>query len=188
MKMIVGLGNIGKEYDKTRHNIGFMSVDALADKYGATFKQDGAHNAFVADIRIDGEKVLLVKPTTYMNDSGRAVGPLMDYYDLDIADLLVVQDDMDMDLGRLRLRAKGSAGGHNGIKSIANHLNTQTFNRLKFGIGHPAHVHQAVIDYVLGKFGKDDEPDVLRGIDGAIAIFEAFASGQDMPALMNQFN
>jgi PTH1 family peptidyl-tRNA hydrolase len=188
MKMIVGLGNIGKEYHETRHNIGFMTVDAMADKYGATFKQDGAHSAFVADIRVDGEKVLLVKPTTYMNDSGRAVGPLMSYYDLDVADLLVVQDDMDMDLGRLRLRTKGSAGGHNGIKSIAAHLDTQTFNRLKFGIGHPAHVHKAVVDFVLGKFGKDEQPDVQLGIDKALDIFEAFASGKTMPDLMNQFN
>ena len=188
MKMIVGLGNIGKEYDRTRHNIGFMTVDALADKHNATFKQDGAHNAFVADIRIAGEKVLLVKPTTYMNDSGRAVCPLMDYYDLDIPDLLVVQDDMDMELGRLRLRQKGSAGGHNGIKSIAQHLDTQTFNRLKFGVGHPAHTQKAVVDFVLGKFGKDEEPEMLGGIDKALDIFEAFASGSDMPTLMNKFN
>lgn len=188
MKMIVGLGNIGKEYDRTRHNIGFMTVDALADKHNATFKQDGAHNAFVADVRIAGEKVLLVKPTTYMNDSGRAVRPLMDYYDLDIPDLLVVQDDMDMELGRLRLRQKGSAGGHNGIKSIAQHLDTQTFNRLKFGVGHPVHTQKAVVDFVLGKFGKDEEPEMLGGIDKALDIFEAFASGSDMPTLMNKFN
>ena len=188
MKMIVGLGNIGKEYDQTRHNVGFMTVDALADKYQATFKQDGAHHAFVADVRINNEKVLLVKPTTYMNDSGQAVRPLVDYYKLDLADLLVVQDDMDMDLGRLRLRQKGSAGGHNGIKSIANQLVTQKFNRLKFGIGHPAHVHQAVVDYVLGRFGKDEQPDLLAGLDKAVEIFEDFAAGKDMPMLMNQFN
>jgi len=188
MKMIVGLGNIGKEYDRTRHNIGFMAVDELAAQHQANFKQDGAHNAFVADVRIGTEKVLLVKPTTYMNDSGRAVRPLMAYYDLDINDLLVVQDDMDMDLGRLRLRTKGSAGGHNGIKSIAQHLDTQTFNRLKFGIGHPTHTQKAVVDFVLGKFTKDEEPAMQQGIDQAVVIFEAFAANSDMPTLMNKFN
>lgn len=186
-KMIVGLGNIGQEYDQTRHNIGFMTVDALAEKYQATFKQDGSHHAFVATIRIENEKVILVKPTTYMNYSGRAVGPLMTYYKLAIEDLLVIQDDMDMDLGRLRLRTKGSAGGHNGIKSIAAHLNTQQFNRLKFGIGHPAHVHQAVIDFVLGKFTKDEQSDMLAGIDHAIDILESFPV-YDMATLMNKFN
>lgn len=188
MKMIVGLGNIGQEYDKTRHNIGFMTVDALAEAQGVNFNLDSKHHALVASTMMDGEKVLLVKPTTYMNESGQAVAPLMDYYKLALEDLLVVQDDMDMDLGRLRLRAKGSAGGHNGIKSIINHLGTQNFGRLKFGIGHPSHQHQAVIDYVLGKFGKDEEIDVLRGIDKAQGIFAAFANGDDMPTMMNAFN
>ena len=188
MKLIVGLGNIGKEYDHTRHNIGFMTVDALAAAKGAEFKLDSKHHAMTATVMLSGEKVMLVKPTTYMNESGQAVGPLMKYYNLDLADLLVVQDDMDMDLGRLRLRAKGSAGGHNGIKSITNHLATQNFSRLKFGIGHPSHQHQAVVDFVLGKFGKDEDVDVLRGIDKALEIFEAFANGDDMPTLMNAFS
>lgn len=186
--MIVGLGNIGPKYAKTRHNIGFMTVDALAEKYSTQFKQDGPHSAFVAEVHIAGEKVLLVKPTTYMNDSGRAVGPLMTYYHLDLADLLVVQDDMDIELGKLRLRQKGSAGGHNGIKSIIAHLGTDKFNRLKFGIEHPRHEQKAVVDFVLGQFGKDEQPDILAGIDKAVAIFEAFSDGTDMPTLMNKFN
>ncbi|MCI1547739.1 MAG: aminoacyl-tRNA hydrolase, partial [Pediococcus acidilactici] len=117
MKMIVGLGNIGKEYDQTRHNTGFMVVDALAKKYGVDhFKIH--HEAMVGEFFSNGEKVLLVKPTTYMNDSGRAVRPLMDHYDLALTDLIVVYDDMDMPVGKIRLRQKGSAGGHNGIKSL----------------------------------------------------------------------
>lgn len=188
MKMIVGLGNIDKKYHETRHNIGFMVVDALAEQYGVSFKQDGPHNAFVADLYLGTEKVLLVKPTTYMNDSGRAVGPLVAYYDLDLADLLIIQDDMDMDLGKLRLRAKGSAGGHNGIKSIAQHLNTQTFNRLKFGIAHPKHEQQAVVNFVLGKFSADEQPVIMQGIDQSIEIIKALAQGDDMPTLMNKFN
>lgn len=188
MKMIVGLGNIGAEYAHTRHNIGFMTVDALAASQGANFKVVSKQHAMIAEINLAGEKILLVKPTTYMNESGQAVGPLMDYYNLALDDLLVVQDDMDMDLGRLRLRAKGSAGGHNGIKSIINHLGTQSFARLKFGIGHPSHQHQAVVDYVLGKFSKDEDIDVLRGTDKALEIFTAFADGDDLPTMMNAFN
>jgi len=188
MKMIVGLGNIGKEYDRTRHNIGFMTVDAFAEQYQAKFKQDGPHKAFVADLRVGTEKVLLVKPTTYMNLSGEAVRPLLDYYNLDVADLLVIQDDMDLEFGKLRLRAKGSAGGHNGIKSLIAQLGTQEFNRLKFGIAHPKHEKQAVVDFVLGKFGKDDEPDLLRGIDTAQKIIEDFAAGLEINELMNKYN
>ncbi|WJI91132.1 aminoacyl-tRNA hydrolase [Weissella viridescens] len=188
MKMIVGLGNIGREYDRTRHNVGFIVLDALADKYDLTFKQDSEHHAFVANWFFNGEKVLLVKPTTFMNDSGRAVRPLMDYYKIELEDILIVHDDMDMDLGKIRLRAKGSAGGHNGIKSIANHLNTQNFNRLKFGISHPKHTHQAVIDFVLGKFGEDEQVELAAGVDKSLDIFEDFAAGDDIQTLMNHYN
>ncbi|ARW19091.1 Aminoacyl-tRNA hydrolase [Pediococcus pentosaceus] len=115
MKMIVGLGNIGKEYDKTRHNTGFMVVDELAKKHDINnFKVQS--DALIADFRVNGEKVLLVKPTTYMNDSGRAVRPLMDYYDVDLNDMIVAYDDMDMPVGKIRLRQKGSAGDIMGLK------------------------------------------------------------------------
>lgn len=152
MKMIVGLGNIGKEYDKTRHNTGFMVVDELAKKHDINnFKVQS--DALIADFRVNGEKVLLVKPTTYMNDSGRAVRPLMDYYDVDLNDMIVAYDDMDMPVGKIRLRQKGSAGGHNGIKSIIAHVGTQSFNRVRVGIDHPT--KESVVDYVLGKFRKE---------------------------------
>ncbi len=145
MKMIVGLGNIGKEYDKTRHNTGFMVVDELAKKHDINnFKVQS--DALIADFRVNGEKVLLVKPTTYMNDSGRAVRSLMDYYDVDLNDMIVAYDDMDMPVGKIRLRQKGSAGGHNGIKSIIAHVGTQSFNRVRVGIDHPT--KESVVDYV----------------------------------------
>lgn len=115
MKMIVGLGNPGKKYENTKHNVGFMVVDRLATEHGAVFKKN-AFEAEVTDYFVDGEKVLLVKPMTFMNESGRAVGPLMTYFGVYLEELVVIADDLDMDLGKLRLRQKGSAGGHNGLK------------------------------------------------------------------------
>ncbi|QIL49913.1 aminoacyl-tRNA hydrolase [Weissella coleopterorum] len=188
MKMIVGLGNIGKEYDQTRHNVGFMTIDAFAQELNINFKQDGPHRAFVAEGWVGTDKVLLVKPTTYMNLSGEAVAPLMKYYHLNLADLLIVQDDMDMELGRLRLRSKGSAGGHNGIKSIINHLGTQDFNRLKFGIAHPKHEKQAVINFVLGKFDKNDAITVDQSIQVAKKMMQDFVQGKPVDQIMNQYN
>ncbi|MCM0582025.1 aminoacyl-tRNA hydrolase [Weissella diestrammenae] len=188
MKMIVGLGNVGQKYDQTRHNIGFMVIDAFAQKHGVTFKQDGPHQAYVATLRIGAEKVLLVKPTTYMNLSGEAVGSLVKYYKLALDDLLIVQDDMDLALGKLRLREKGSAGGHNGIKSVIAHLGTSEFNRLKFGIAHPKHEKKAVVDFVLGKFDADDQIDILQGIDISEQLITDFCEGHTMATLMNQYN
>ena len=185
MKMIVGLGNIGKEYDQTRHNTGFMVVDALAKKYGVDhFKIH--HEAMVGEFFLNGEKVLLVKPTTYMNDSGRAVRPLMDYYDLALTDLIVVYDDMDMPVGKIRLRQKGSAGGHNGIKSLIAHLGTEKFRRLRAGIEHPA--HQKVVDYVLGRFTKEQKADFEIGVQNAIAALDDWLAGAEFSQLMNQYN
>ena len=169
MKMIVGLGNIGKEYDKTRHNTGFMVIDELAKKHDINnFKVQS--DALIADFRVNGEKVLLVKPTTYMNDSGRAVRPLMDYYDVDLNDMIVAYDDMDMPVGKIRLRQKGSAGGHNGIKSIIAHVGTQSFNRVRIGIDHPT--KESVVDYVLGKFRKEQITDFEIGVQNAVAALE----------------
>ena len=136
MKMIVGLGNIGRQYAQTRHNVGFMIVDELANNLNTTF-QTSKFEAQVATAFQGGEKVLLVKPSTYMNDSGQAVGPLMSYYNVDPTDLLVIHDDLDLPLGKVRLKQKGSAGGHNGIKSIINHVGDQHFKRVKVGIDHP---------------------------------------------------
>lgn len=136
MKLIAGLGNPDDKYKFTRHNAGFMALDYLAYKYDFAFKFESKFNAQVAKINHEGESVLMVKPMTYMNLSGNAIQPLMNFYKIEPKDILVVYDDIDMPLGGMRFRAKGSAGGHNGIKSIINVLGgNNTFDRLKIGIG-----------------------------------------------------
>ena len=136
MKIIAGLGNPGAEYAHTKHNVGFMLVDALAEELGIDAWRE-KFNALVAEGRIGAEKVLLVKPLTYMNESGRALAPLLDWYKLAPEELIVVHDDMDIAVGTIRLRRKGSAGGHNGIKSLLAHIGSQEFSRVRIGIGRP---------------------------------------------------
>ncbi|GEK28940.1 aminoacyl-tRNA hydrolase [Furfurilactobacillus siliginis] len=185
MKMIVGLGNIGAEYDRTRHNVGFMVIDQLAEEYGVTFKR-AKQEALVGTALINNEKVLLVKPTTYMNDSGRAVHPLMEYYNLTIDDIIIVHDDMDLPVGKIRLRQKGSAGGHNGIKSIIAHVGSPAFKRVRVGIDHPT--RSSVVDYVLGRFTQAQTLDIHAGMDHAQAALESWLSGTKFNEVMNEFN
>ncbi|KRM09746.1 aminoacyl-tRNA hydrolase [Paucilactobacillus suebicus] len=186
MKMIVGLGNIGPQYDETRHNTGFMVVDRLAVDNQLSFKHVSKMEAMLASGMINGEKVLLVKPTTFMNDSGRSVRPLVDYYDLDISDLVIVHDDMDLPVGKIRLKKKGSAGGHNGIKSLISYLGTQHFNRVKVGIDHPN--KQSVVNYVLGKFKPDQKEAFEQAKISAVSSIEEWVSGKNFDQLMNEFN
>ena len=150
MKLIVGLGNPGKEYENTRHNVGFMIVDHYlgSDEWKEKFK------ALYCEKRINGEKVLFVKPLTFMNLSGDAVVQFVHYYDIDINDILVIQDDMDIAFGSFKLKKDSSDGGHNGIKSIINRLGTQGFSRLKVGLSHDKSMDTR--DYVLGRFSKED--------------------------------
>lgn len=148
MKLVVGLGNPGKEYDKTRHNIGFM----VLDDYLGNVKWSTKFNALYYESVINQEKVLFVKPLTYMNNSGNAVGEFVRYFNLDMKDILVIQDDLDLNVGDYKLKCHSSSGGHNGIKSIINSLGNQDFLRLKVGIGSVK--KDQVIDYVLGKFSK----------------------------------
>ena len=131
VKMIVGLGNPGSKYHETRHNIGFMAIDRLAKVFNVTFSEEKNFKAEVGSCFVNGEKVYLVKPTTFMNNSGIAIHALLTYYNIDIKDFLVIYDDLDMEVGRIRLRQKGSAGGHNGIKSIIAHTGTQHLTVLK---------------------------------------------------------
>ncbi len=143
MKIIAGLGNPGAEYAKTRHNVGFMFVDALADALGLSASDwKDKFDAKVADARIGTEKVVLVKPQTYMNESGRAISPLMNWYKLEPEDLIVAHDDMDIPAGTIRIRKKGSAGGHNGIKSVLAHVGDEHFARVRIGI-------REAIDYLI---------------------------------------
>lgn len=154
MKWIIGLGNPGPEYQLTRHNIGFMAIDALAQEFGGSFKPE--HKALTAKVTIDGEKVLLVKPQTFMNLSGEAARSLMDYYQLELPNLLVIHDEVDLPFATMKLHKKKSAGGNNGIKSMHQHLGTDDYARLRLGVGRPSHPGQDVADYVLRNFGKDE--------------------------------
>lgn len=185
-KMIVGLGNPGPKYTNTKHNIGFITLDEWAFQHKAQFNKS-KFDAYYLEERVAGEKVLLVKPMTYMNDSGRAVRPLMDYFDVELENLVVVYDDMDMPTGRIRLRQKGSAGGHNGIKSIIQHLGTEEFNRIRIGIGRPL-PNTTVIQHVLSPFPKEEHPDMLEAVRDSVEAIDHFLTGHDFLTTMNQFN
>lgn len=184
MKLIVGLGNIGKQYEKTRHNVGFMVLDEYCNNT-FDFKLEAKLKSNIAITNINGEKVIFIKPTTYMNLSGEALRAVMNFYKIDIKDILVIYDDMDMPTGKLRIRAKGSAGGHNGIKSIIAHLGTDEFKRIKVGIDKPKY---DVIDYVLGKFTKDEQPLLNLGIEKAIKVIDEFIKDTSFDKIMNNYN
>lgn len=186
MKMIVGLGNIGTRYDGTRHNTGFMVVDQLARDYHLGAFTHLKQEAVAVSGVINGEKVMLVKPTTFMNDSGRAVGPLVDYYDIDLDDLVIVNDDLDMPVGKVRLKTHGASGGHNGLKSIISALGTKNFNRVKVGIDHPQ--HGTVVSHVLGKFSKEERPKFDQAVEQAEHALEDWINGEDFAKLMNAYN
>ena len=186
MKMFAGLGNPGTEYAATRHNVGFMLADALAARWDATgwrTKQD----ALVAEARLGAEKILLVKPLTYMNESGRAVGPLLDWYKLDVSDLVVAHDDMDLPVGTIRIRKKGSAGGHNGMKSILYHVQDENFPRVRIGVGHPVHGREQVIRHVLSPFSGEDAQRIREAIEYLLPAVECIITeGADLA--MNKYN
>lgn len=165
MKLIVGLGNPGEKYAHTRHNAGFDVVDCLGGMLGVTLASK-RFNSVYADARIDNEKVILMKPMTYMNLSGEAVRPMMDWYGVSLEDLLVIYDDLDLPVGQIRLRLKGSSGGHNGIKSLEQHLNSLAFKRIRVGIGRP-HEGKTVIQHVLSHFSAEERPLVERAIETA---------------------
>ncbi len=185
MKLIIGLGNPGKPYEHTRHNIGFDVIDSLAEKWNAPLNQAKFNGMYASVHRPEG-KVMLVKPLTYMNLSGECVRPLMDYFDIDVEDIIVIYDDLDLETGKLRLRQKGSAGGHNGIKSLIQHLGTQEFNRIRVGINRPP-AGMKVSDYVLSKFSKDDQPAVETAIEKSCEAVEA-ALTKNFLDVMNIFN
>lgn len=182
--IIVGLGNPGKDYEQTRHNIGYMFLDRIAEANNVKFKLDKAFEAFVGELIIKGEKHLLVKPTTFMNNSGNAVYKIMNYYNIDISDLIVIHDDMDLIVGETRIRKNGGSGGHNGIKSIISCLDSQEFKRIRIGIGHP---DDDTIDFVLGKFSKEESKLVQDVINKAPNIIDdLLINGIDY--IMNHYN
>lgn len=185
MKMIVGLGNPGRKYEKTKHNMGFLTIDELAKRHQVNVSTKDFEAEYGTYFE-NGEKVFLVKPQTYMNDSGRAVRLLMGYYQIQLDELLVIQDDMDLKLGKVRLRQKGSAGGHNGIKSIINTLGTNEFKRIKIGIQHPKDV--SVVDWVLTPFSKDERPIMQAAIEKAADAVDDWVETDDFMKTMNRFN
>lgn len=167
-QVIIGLGNPEKKYEQTRHNIGFEVVDFLADKWGGILQKNTKFNALFCEVLFsNGQKVKLVKPLTYMNNSGQSVRAVLDWYKLTRESILVVYDDMDLQFGRIRLRLSGSAGGHNGIKSIISHVGGQDFPRFRIGIGKSGH-KDATIGHVLGKFS----PEERKEMDGLMRLAE----------------
>mgnify|MGYP003586162299 CR=1 FL=1 len=186
MKLIVGLGNIGKEYAQTRHNIGFMVVDELAARHNVTAWQT-KWQAEVAQCFMPA-KVLLVKPNTYMNLSGNAVREIVNFYNIAAEDVVVIQDDLDLPCGHVRIREKGSAGGHNGISSIIQNLGTQDFPRLKIGIGHPAQAGKKVVAHVLERFNSDEDPMIKQAVADVASAVEMFVKDGDIRAVMNKYN
>ena len=185
MKIIAGLGNPGAEYAHTKHNVGFMLVDVLAEKLGAASWKEDFFSA-LTEVRIGGEKVFLVKPLTYMNNSGEALGPMLSYYKLDVDDLVVVHDDMDIPAGMVRIRKKGSSGGHNGIKSIIAHVGGEDFARVRIGIGRPP-AGWTVIYHVLAPFSTEDTPKIRAAIDYLLPAVESIVTdGVDFA--MNRYN
>ena len=183
MKIIVGLGNPGKEYVNTRHNIGFMFVDEVAKTNNLSFSLDKSKRAELATGTIKGEKVVLVKPITYMNLSGEALRLVMDYYKVGVEDIIVIHDDLDLPTGKLRIRANGSSGGHNGLKSIIANIKTQEFKRIKIGIDKKG----AVIDYVLGKFSKMELDEISKVLFNASNIIDDYLS-YSFINLMSKYN
>ncbi len=180
MKLIVGLGNPGKEYEKTRHNVGFMAIDHYLGNESFKSKNNGSYCEKI----INNEKIIFLKPLTYMNDSGLAVRYFSDYFNLDISDILIIYDDMDFDVGKYKLKSSGSSAGHNGIKSIIRHLGTENFKRIRIGISKN---NINTIDYVLGRFSKEDLfilNNVFNVVDNIIEDFNIY----DFDKLMNKYN
>jgi PTH1 family peptidyl-tRNA hydrolase len=186
MFIIAGLGNPTKEYEGTRHNVGFDVIDRLSEKYNIAVDTK-KHRAFIGKGMIAGQKVILAKPQTYMNLSGESIRSLLDYYKVDEEhELLVIYDDVSLGVGQLRIRAKGSAGGHNGIKNIIAHLGGQVFPRIKIGVGEKPPKYD-LADYVLGHFSKAEKILMDEGYDNAVRAVEMIVSG-DIEGAMNEYN
>ncbi|MHC0551449.1 aminoacyl-tRNA hydrolase [Salinicoccus sp. CNSTN-B1] len=185
MKCIIGLGNPGKKYDGTRHNIGFMVIDHLAYDLGIELSNKKFKCHFGVGYH-KGQKVMLVKPQTFMNLSGEGVRPLLDYYNIETEDILVLYDDLDLPVGRLRLRQKGSGGGHNGIKSLNQHLGTEKYNRIRIGIDRPA-PGSSIPNYVLDKFPKAEHKLLDKVIQRSGAASAAFVT-DPFQEIMTEYN
>lgn len=186
MKCIVGLGNIGKRFELTKHNIGFEVIDYMLERNQFKLDKQKYKGAYTIK-RLAGEKVMFIEPMTMMNLSGDAVGPLMKYYDIAIDDLLVLYDDLDLPQGEIRLRQKGSAGGHNGMKSIIQALGTDQFKRIRIGVDRPSN-GMSIVDYVLQKFSKQEMDTMNKVIEHSARAVEAYIESSRFDRVMNEFN
>ena len=187
MKLIVGLGNIGKEYQNTYHNIGFMCIDKTAEILGTEFSKE-KFRSFIAEIKIDGEKVILAKPETYMNLSGTAIREMVDFYKVELKDLLVLYDDYDLDLGNVRIRESGSAGTHNGMRNIVKELGSEDFPRIRVGFKPAGEVMIPLIDFVLSGIKEDAKPILDKAIIKAGKAAAEFARGATVQEIMRKYN
>ncbi len=186
MYIIAGLGNPGKQYDMTRHNIGFHTIDYIADEYGAKLAKL-KFKAVYGETAIGGEKVYLVKPQTYMNLSGDSIAEMARFYKIPPERIIVINDDISLETGRIRVRGRGSAGGHNGLKSIIYRLNSDEFPRVKMGVGAPENEDYDLADFVLGRFTSDEIPVMEDAIRNAkTAVEEIIKNGVE--AAMNKCN
>ena len=184
MLVVVGLGNFGKEYESTFHNVGFLTLDKVAEHFGKKINKKECSSELVV-FNNSGEKIVLVKPLTYMNNSGEAVVSVMSKYDVSIDDMLVVVDDIDTPKGQIRIKQRGSSGSHNGLKSIIAHTGSSDFKRVKIGIG-PRPEKWDLADYVLSKFGAND--DVNMGIDKATDAVINYITERSLDSIMQKYN
>ena len=190
MKLVVGLGNPGKEYSSNRHNIGFLCINYFAKSIGVTLDKKQSH-AKIGIGKVDGFDIVLAKPQTYMNASGQSIQPLMQKFGILLEDLIVIHDDLDLPLGKIRIRQRGSAGGHKGIKSTIASLGTQNFLRIRVGIGRPlvsgSNKSDEIIDHVLGDFNRKDKAILDQTITKVCEAIICLIT-QDLTSAMNKFN
>ena len=184
--LLVGLGNPGSKYESTRHNMGFLAVDGLARRKGFRFNKL-RFRAWTAEWMVNGEKVLVMKPQTYMNLSGESVGEAARFYKIPADHVVVISDDISLPVGKLRIRTGGSAGGHNGLKNIIQHLGTDQFPRIKVGVGSPKQAGYEVVDWVIGMPVGEEQKTLLDALDRAAQAIPAVIT-QGMDKAMNRFN
>ncbi len=184
--IVVGLGNVGADYEKTRHNAGFMAIDALAAKYGVRIDRVKFH-ALTAEANIAGVRVLLMKPTTFMNNSGVAIAEAASFYKIPPENIIVLHDEISFDVGVFRIRRKGSAGGHNGLKSIIAHVGSDNFPRIKIGVGKKPSPDYDLVDFVLGRFSKEDLEKLSEENSSIIPSVELMLEGK-IDEAMNKYS
>ncbi|AHI53393.1 aminoacyl-tRNA hydrolase [Spiroplasma culicicola] len=186
-KLIIGLGNPGKQYEVTRHNAGFIAIDCLLERYGfQNSKEDLKAQLFFSSI--NGEKVIFAKPQTFMNLSGQALIAIMNFYKINIKDIIVIYDDKDLPLASARFREKGSAGGHNGIKNIIALLGSDQFNRLRIGIDPPPNKEYKIVDWVLSKMNNNEIESIKQRVNDISDFLKIFVQDSDFKKVMNMFN